>query len=103
MPGRHFRVFSRQFKESAVRRILAGEKIRTVAAELRVRPQLLYTWRDHYEQGGADAVVPRGPPPQAGAADKGGTGEMPSGAGRSLPATTAPVASRRCGAATAGR
>jgi len=68
MPGRHFRVFSRQFKESAVRRILAGEKIRTVAAELRVRPQLLYTWRDYYEQGGADALVPRGRPPKAVAA-----------------------------------
>ena len=65
MPGRRFRIFSRQFKEAAVRRILAGEKIRTVAAELRVRPQLLYTWRDYYEQGGADALVPRGRPPKA--------------------------------------
>jgi transposase len=65
MPGRRFRIFSRQFKESAVCRILAGERIRTVAAELRVRPQLLYTWRDYYEQGGADALVPRGRPPKA--------------------------------------
>ena len=65
MPGRRFRIFSRQFKESAVRRILAGEKIRAVAAELRVRPQLLYTWRDYYEQGGADALVPRGRPQKA--------------------------------------
>jgi transposase len=62
MPGRRFRIFSRQFKEAAVRRILAGEKIRPVAAELRVRPQLLYTWRDYYEQGGVDALVPRGRP-----------------------------------------
>ena len=68
MPGRRFRIFSRQVKESAVRRILAGEKIRTVAAELRVRPQLLYTWRDYYEQGGADALVPRGRPRKAVAA-----------------------------------
>ena len=67
MPGRRFRIFTRQFKEAAVRRILAGEKIRTVATELRVRPQLLYTWRDHYEQGGADALVPRGRPSKAGA------------------------------------
>ena len=65
MPGRRFRIFSRQFKEAAVRRILAGEKIRPVAAELRVRPQLLYTWRDYYEQGGADALVPRGRPLKA--------------------------------------
>jgi transposase-like protein len=65
MPGRRFRIFSRAFKEGAVRRILAGEKIRTVAAELRVRPQLLYTWRDYYEHGGADALVPRGRPSKA--------------------------------------
>ena len=30
-----------------------------------MRPQLLYTWRDHYEQGGADALVPRGRPSKA--------------------------------------
>src|SRR2546426_659921 len=71
MPGRRFRIFSREFKEAAVRRILAGEKIRTVANELRLRPQLLYTWLDYYEQGGADTLVPRGrppgrPPPQGG-------------------------------------
>ena len=35
MPGRRFRIFTRQFKEAAVRRILAGEKIRLVATELR--------------------------------------------------------------------
>src|SRR3989454_7140 len=64
MPGRRFRIFSREFKEAAVRRILAGEKIRTVANELRLRPQLLYTWLDYYEQGGADTLVPRGRPPK---------------------------------------
>jgi transposase len=68
MPGRRFRIFSQEFKEGAVRRILAGEKIRSVAGSLRVRPQLLYTWRDHYEQGGRDALVPRGRPPKAVAA-----------------------------------
>jgi transposase-like protein len=65
MPRRRFRIFSREFKEAAIRRILAGEKIRTVADELRLRPQLLYTWLDCYEQGGADALVPRGRPPKA--------------------------------------
>jgi len=44
---------------------LAGEKIRTVADELRLRPQLLYTWLDSYEQGGPDALVPRGRPQKA--------------------------------------
>lgn len=48
-----------------MRRILAGEKIRRIAEELRLRPQLLYTWLDYYEQGGADALVPRGRPPKA--------------------------------------
>ena len=65
MAGRRFRIFSREFKEAAVRRILAGEKIRPVADDLRLRPQLLYTWLDHYEQGGGDALVPRGRPQKA--------------------------------------
>ena len=65
MPGRRFRIYSREFKEAAVRRILAGEKIRTVAEDLRLRSQLLYTWFDYYEQGGADALVPRGRPSKA--------------------------------------
>src|SRR5260370_1626639 len=67
MAGRRFRIFSREFKEAAVRRILAGEKFRAVAEELRLRSQLLYTWLDYYEQGGADALVARGRPPKAGA------------------------------------
>jgi transposase len=65
MARRRFRIFSREFKEVAVRRILAGEKIRTVADDLKVRPQLLYTWLDTYEHGGADALVPRGRPRKA--------------------------------------
>ena len=65
MAGRRFRIFSREFKEAAVRRILAGEKIGTVADELRLRSQLLYTWLDYYEQGGVDALVPRGRPQKA--------------------------------------
>ena len=65
MPGRRFRIFSRAFKEAAVRRILAGEKIRPLAEELGLRSQLLYTWLDHYEQGGGDALVPRGRPRKA--------------------------------------
>jgi len=64
MPGRRFRIYSKEFKEAAVRRILAGEKIRAVAKELRLG-QLLYAWRDLYEQGGADALVPRGRPRKA--------------------------------------
>ncbi|HEV8586345.1 MAG TPA: helix-turn-helix domain-containing protein [Methylomirabilota bacterium] len=62
MPGRRFRIYRREFKEAAVRRILAGEKIAAIAADLRLRPQLLYSWRDLYDHGGADALVPRGRP-----------------------------------------
>ena len=49
MPGARARVFSREFKEAAVRRILAGEKVKAVAAELHVWPKLLYRWWDRYE------------------------------------------------------
>jgi transposase-like protein len=64
MPGRRFRTYSQEFKLAAVRRVLGGEKIRAVAQELRLG-NLLYTWLDHYEQGGADALVPRGRPRKA--------------------------------------
>ena len=62
MPGQRFRIFNREFKEAAVRRILAGEKISAVADDLALRRQLLYTWLDYYQRGGADALVPRGRP-----------------------------------------
>lgn len=64
MPGRRFRIYSQEFKLAAVRRVLAGEKIRAVARELGLG-HLLYTWLDYYEQGGADALVPRGRPRKA--------------------------------------
>jgi transposase-like protein len=64
MPGRRFRIYSQEFKVAAVRRVLAGEKIRAVARELRLG-HLLYTWLDHYEHGGPDALIPRGRPRRA--------------------------------------
>jgi transposase-like protein len=64
MPGRRFRIYSQAFKLAAVRRVLAGEKIRAVAKELRLG-HLLYTWLDLYERGGDDALVPRGRPRKA--------------------------------------
>jgi transposase len=66
MPGRRFRIYSQEFKVAAVRRVLAGEKIRAVAQELGLG-HLLYTWLDHYEQGGQDALIPRGRPRRAAA------------------------------------
>ena len=65
MPGARARVFSREFKETAVRRILAGEKVKALAAELHVWPKLLYHWWDRYEWGGAEALVPPGRPPRS--------------------------------------
>ena len=60
LPGRRFRIFTRQFKEAAVQPD-PGRREDPHGRDgcYRVRPQLLYTWRDHYEQGGADALVPR--------------------------------------------
>jgi transposase len=78
MPG--FRIFNREFKEAAVRRILAGEKIRAVADDLRVHRQQLYTWLDYYQRGGPDALVPRGRPWKAVAlARRQALGQEPSG------------------------
>src|SRR4029453_8172985 len=54
MPGARARVFSREFKEAAVRRIVAGEKVKALAAELHVWPKLLYHWWDRYEGGGRE-------------------------------------------------
>src|SRR4030095_7904054 len=65
MPGARARVSSRECKEAAVRRIVAGEKVKAVAAELHVWPKLLYHWWDRYEWGGAEALGPPGRPPRS--------------------------------------
>ena len=49
------RVFSREFKEAAVRRILAGERIAAIAADLGIRRKLLYDWRNVLRAGVAAA------------------------------------------------
>jgi transposase len=59
------RVFAREFKEAAVQRILAGERVLALAVELGIKPQILYRWRNGYEWGGAAALLPSGRPPQA--------------------------------------
>jgi transposase len=56
------RVFSREFKEAAVRRILAGEKVKALAGELGLWPKLLYAWRESFERGGVEALLPPGRP-----------------------------------------
>jgi transposase-like protein len=62
MPGPRSRVFSREFKETAVRRIRSGEKVKALAAELQVWPKLLYHWWNRYERGGPEALLPPGRP-----------------------------------------
>ena len=61
MPAQRPRVFSREFKEAAVRRILDGEKVRALAAELQVWPKLLYHWWNRYERGGSGRRCRRRP------------------------------------------
>lgn len=67
MPERA-RVFSREFKEAAVRRILAGEKVQVLAKELELWPKLLYDWWNRYERGGAEALLRPGRPSKSVAA-----------------------------------
>ena len=62
--SRQRRVFSREFKEAAVQRIVAGEKVAALAAELGLWPKLLYDWWSTYDRFGAEALQPPGRPPR---------------------------------------
>ncbi len=59
---RKARVFSRETKLAAVRRMLAGENVSALARELKLRRKLLYAWRDNFRAGGPDLLRPRGRP-----------------------------------------
>jgi transposase-like protein len=59
------RVLSREFKLSAVRRILAGENVSALARELRVGRKDLYIWRDRFRSDGPEALRGRGRPTKA--------------------------------------
>jgi transposase len=54
------RVFSGEFKLSAVRRMLAGENVSALARELAVLRKDLYVWRDRFRAGGPEALRPPG-------------------------------------------
>ena len=56
------RVFSRDFKLSAVRRMLAGENVSALARELAVLRKDLYVWRERFRSGGPEALRSRGRP-----------------------------------------
>ena len=58
------RIFTTEFKESAVLRLEAGASASALATELGVRRKLLYDWRQAYrEQGAAGLNRKRGPKP----------------------------------------
>ena len=58
MSGGKRRVFSREFKLSAVERVLGGEGVAGLGRELRVASGQLYRWCRHFRHGGADALRP---------------------------------------------
>ena len=62
MPNRPPRKFSREFKLEAVRRILAGERVKALSQELDVLRKDLYAWRKLFRTGGAEALRPLGRP-----------------------------------------
>ena len=57
-----FRVFSREMKLAALRRMLAGENVSALARELKLRRKLLYAWRENFRAGGSEALRTRGRP-----------------------------------------
>jgi transposase len=52
------RVFSREFKLSAVKRVLGGESPAAVSRELGLRRGHLHQWCAHFRHGGAEALRP---------------------------------------------
>jgi transposase len=62
MSKRSIRVFSREFKLTVVRRMLAGENVSALARELKVLRKDLYVWRDRFRSGGPEALRGRGRP-----------------------------------------
>jgi transposase len=70
------RVFSREFKLSAIERVLAGEIAKTVCEELQVPQGHLSNWCEQYRRHGAEGIrragrpmKPLRPPPLADAQD----------------------------------
>jgi transposase len=53
MSQQAMRVFSTEFKAAVVLRLEAGERLASVAGELKIRRKLLYEWRAAYRAMGA--------------------------------------------------
>lgn len=75
------RVFSRDFKLSALSRMEAGENVSALSRELGIRRKLLYQWREAFRSSGPEALRGRGRPGKAVAAvgPPGGVGPTASG------------------------
>ena len=58
MSKRKRRVFSLEFKLSAVKRMLADESVTALSRELGVPQGHLYQWCGHYRRGGVEALRP---------------------------------------------
>ena len=58
MSKRKRRVFSREFKLSAVQRMIAGEPTAELSRELEVPRGHLCQWHGHYRRGGVEALRP---------------------------------------------
>lgn len=63
--GKGRREYSREYKLSAARRMLAGESPSALARELGIARKLLYDWKDRYEEGGEQNLRPEGRPSRA--------------------------------------
>jgi len=59
------RLFSREYKLAALRRMLAGENVSALARELGVRRKYLYQWQERVRAGGPIALRSRGRPTKA--------------------------------------
>lgn len=59
------RVFTSEFKLKAVQRLLKGESVAAVSADLSVARKDLYAWKRSYRIGGASMLRPRGRPPRS--------------------------------------
>jgi transposase-like protein len=58
MSKRKRRVFSREFKLSAVQRMIAGERRADLSRELVVPVNHLWQWEAHFRRGGVEALRP---------------------------------------------
>lgn len=56
------RIFTPEFKLKAVRRLLKGESVAALSADLSVARKDLYAWRRAYRIGGASMLRPLGRP-----------------------------------------